>query len=159
MSCVKALLNLVSDEDLKKAYANRFRVPVGRTFNNSSQVADHLATYLNGRDRETFVVLFLNRRHALISTEVLFEGTLTQAVIHPREIVKYALLKNASAIICGHNHPSGNNQPSNDDRAITVKIKHACDLIEVALIDHIIIGDGEWFSFADKNLIPKGGAD
>ena len=119
MNCVKALLDRVSDEDLKDAYATRFRIPVGRNFNNSSQVAQHLATYLNGRDRESFVVLFLNRRHALISTEVLFEGTLTQAVVHPREIVRYALLKNAAAVICGHNHPSGEIKPSADDQAIT----------------------------------------
>ncbi len=153
MSDSKEILGKVSDEDLKAAYTNRFRVPLGRTFNSSKQVAEHLSTYLSGLDRETFVVLFLNRRHALISTEVLFQGTLTQAVIHPREIVKYALLKNASAIICGHNHPSGNNQPSNDDRAITVKIKQACKLIEVTLLDHIILAEGKWYSFADKGMI------
>ncbi len=153
MNCVKTLLDRVSDEDLKEAYATRFRVPVGRIFNNSSQVADHLATYLNGRDRETFAVIFLNRKHALISTEILFEGTLTQAVIHPREIVRYALLKNAAAVICGHNHPSGETKPSTDDQAITLKIKKACDLVEVQLLDHVIITNGDFYSFADHGLI------
>ena len=153
MSCVQTLLDRVSDKDLKDAYATRFRVPVGRTFNSSSQVAEHLATYLGGRDRETFVVLFLNRKHALISTEVLFEGTLTQATVHPREIVRYALLKNAAAVICGHNHPSGEIKPSTDDQAITKKIKKACELVEVQMLDHVIITNGDWYSFADNGLL------
>ena len=153
MSRRQALLDRVSDEDLKEAYAARFRIMVGATFNSSSQVADHLATYLNGRERETFVVLFLNRKHALISTEVLFEGTLTQAAVHPREIVRYALLKNAAAVICGHNHPSGEIKPSTDDQVITRKIKKACELVEVQLLDHVIITNGDWYSFADNGLL------
>jgi len=147
------LLSRISDEDLRAAYADRFAVRVGEVFSGSAQVADHLATYLNGRDRETFVVCFLNRRNALLSTEVLFEGTLTQAVIFPREIVKYALLKNAAAIICGHNHPSGEVKPSGDDQTITSKIKKACELVDVQLLDHLIIANGEFFSFADSGLL------
>ena len=153
MSSRQALLDRVSDEDLKEAYAARFRIQVGKAFHSSSQVADHLATYLNGRERETFVVLFLNRKHALISTEVLFEGTLTQAAVHPREIVRYALLKNAAAVICGHNHPSGEIKPSTDDQVITSKIKRACELVEVQLLDHLIITNGDWYSFADNGLL------
>ncbi len=153
MSCLQTLLDRVSDEDLKEAYSARFRVQVGETFNTSSQVADHLATYLNGRERETCVVLFLNRKPALISTEVLFEGTLTQATVHPREIVRYALLKNAAAVICGHNHPSGEIKPSTDDQVITSKIKRACALVEIQLLDHLIIAGGEFFSFADKGIL------
>ena len=153
MSSLQALLDRVSDEDLKEAYVARFRIQVGEAFHSSSQVADHLATYLNGRERETFVVLFLNRKHALISTEVLFEGTLTQAVVHPREIVRYALLKNAAAVICGHNHPSGEIKPSTDDQAITRKIKKACELVEIQLLDHVITTNGDWYSFADNGLL------
>ena len=153
MSSLQTLLDRVSDEDLKEAYTARFRIRVGEAFHSSSQVADHLATYLNGRERETFVVLFLNRKHALISTEVLFEGTLTQAAVHPREIVRYALLKNAAAVICGHNHPSGEIKPSTDDQVITRKIKKACELVEVQLLDHLIITNGDWYSFADNGLL------
>lgn len=153
MSSLQTLLDRVSDEDLKEAYAARFRIQVGEAFHSSSQVADHLATYLNGRERETFVVLFLNRKHALISTEILFEGTLTQAAVHPREIVRYALLKNAAAVICGHNHPSGETRPSTDDQVITSKIKRACELVEVQLLDHVITTNGDWYSFADNGLL------
>ena len=147
------ILDRVSDQELRTAYNNRFRAQAGQTFSSSREVADHLASYLADRDRETFVVLFLNGRNALISTEIVFEGTLTQAVIFPREIVKYALLKNAAGLICGHNHPSGAVQPSGDDQRITRKIKGACEAVGVQLLDHLIIASGEYFSFADGGLL------
>ena len=147
------LLSRISDEDLRSAYADRFAMHVGEVFSGSAQVADHLKAVLDGRDRETFVVLFLNGRNALIATEIVFEGTLTQAVVFPREIIKYALLKNAAAIICGHNHPSGEIKPSGDDQAITRKIKQACQLVDIQLLDHLIIAAGEYYSFADSGLL------
>ncbi len=153
MNDTQLLLGRVSDQDLREAYQNRFTLKTGEVLDNSRKVADHLATLLAGRTRETFLVVFLNRRNALLSTEILFEGTLTQAVIFPREIVKYALLKNAAAIICGHNHPSGEVKPSGDDQAITRKIKLACQLVDIQLLDHLIIANGEFFSFADKGLL------
>jgi len=153
MSDNGTLLDQVSDEDLRQAYRARFGMNVGEVFSGSRQVADHLMTVLDGRDRETFVVLFLNGRNALISTETIFEGTLTQAVVFPREIIKYALLKNAAAIICGHNHPSGEVKPSGDDQRITEKIKGACETVGIQLLDHLIIADGEYFSFADSGLL------
>ncbi|MFC1583869.1 DNA repair protein RadC [Candidatus Neomarinimicrobiota bacterium] len=146
-------LDQVSDEDLRQAYRDRFKMNVGECFSDSSQVADHLMTVLDGRDRETFVVLFLNGRNALIATEVVFEGTLTQAIVFPREIVKYALLKNAASIIAAHNHPSGEIGPSGDDQQITRKIKQACEAVGVQLLDHLIIAAGEFFSFADSGLL------
>ena len=153
MNDTQLLLDRVSDQDLREAYQDRFTLKAGEVLNNSRKVADHLATLLAGRTRETFVVLFLNRRNALLATEILFEGTLTQAVIFPREIVKYALLKNAAAIICGHNHPSGEVKPSDDDQAITRKIKQACQLVDIQLLDHLIIAGTEFFSFADKGIL------
>ena len=153
MNDTQLLLDRVSDQDLRDAYQNRFTLKTGEVLDNSRKVADHLSTLLAGRTRETFVVLFLNRRNAMLATEILFEGTLTQAVIFPREIVKYALLKNAAAIICGHNHPSGEVKPSGDDQVITRKIKQACQLVDIQLLDHLIIAAGEFFSFADKGLL------
>ena len=153
MNDTQLLLDRVSDQDLREAYQNRFTLKPGEVLDNSRKVADHLATLLAGRTRETFVVCFLTRRNALLATEILFKGTLTQAVIFPREIVKYALLKNAAAIICGHNHPSGEINPSGDDQAITRKIKQACELVDIQLLDHLIIAGGEFFSFADKGLL------
>ena len=153
MNDTQLLLDRVSDQDLRVAYNDRFTLKAGEVLNNSQKVADHLATLLAGRTRETFIVCFLNRRNALLATEVLFEGTLTQAVVFPREIVKYALLKNAAAIICGHNHPSGEVKPSADDQAITRKIKAACQLVDIQLLDHLIIAGTEFFSFADKGIL------
>ena len=153
MSDNGTLLDHVSDEDLRQAYRARFGMNVGEVFLDSRQVADHLMAVLDGRDRETFVVLFFNGRNALIATEIVFEGTLTQAVVFPREIIKYALLKNAAAIICGHNHPSGEVRPSGDDQQITKKIKAACETVGIQLLDHLIIAAGEYYSFADSGLL------
>ena len=153
MNDAQLLLDRVSDQDLREAYQDRFTLKAGEVLNNSRKVADHMATLLAGRNRKTFLVCFLNNRNALLSTEILFEGTLTQAAVFPREIVKYALLKNAAAIICGHNHPSGEVKPSGDDQAITRKIKAACQLVDIQVLDHLIIAGGEFFSFADKGLL------
>lgn len=153
MNDYPTILDQVSDEDLREAYRTRFRMSVGEVFSSSNQVADHLMTILGGRDRETFVVVFLNGRNALIATEIIFEGTLTQATVFPREIVKYALLKNAAAIICAHNHPSGQLQPSGDDHQITRKIRQACETVGVQMLDHLIIAGGDYFSLADHGLL------
>lgn len=146
------LLSRVSDEDLREAYSARFSMKMGEVFTGSQQVADHLQAMLAGRTRETVVAIFLNARNAFIGSEICFEGTVSQALIFPREIVKVALLKNAAAIIVGHNHPSGQTRPSKDDQAITQKIKQACDLVDIPLLDHVIVGDG-FFSFADNGLL------
>ena len=146
-------LDQVSDEDLRQAYQSRFRVNTGDVLSNSGKVADHLSTYLNGRSKETFAVIFLNGRNAVIDTFVMFEGTVNQAVVYPREIIKCALLYNAVAVIIGHNHPSGQLKPSEDDQAITSKIKQACETVDIRLLDHVIIANGEFFSFADSGLL------
>ena len=146
------LLSRISDEDLREAYSARFSMRVGEIFTGSQQVADHLQALLAGRTRETFVALFLNGRNALISSDIIFEGTLTQASVFPREILKVALLKNAASLIVGHNHPSGQTRPSSDDQAITKSIKQAGKLMEIPLLDHVIVGES-YFSFADSGLL------
>ena len=146
------LMSRVSDEDLREAYSARFSMKMGEVFTGSAQVADHLQAMLAGRTRETVVVIFLNAKNAFIGSEICFEGTVTQAVIFPREIVKVALLKNAASVIIGHNHPSGQTRPSTDDQEITKKIKRACELVDIPLLDHVIVGDG-YFSFADQNIL------
>ena len=146
------LMNRVSDEGLRKAYSARFSMKMGEVLTGSQQVADHLQAMLAGRTRETVVVIFLDARNAFIGSEICFEGTVTQAVIFPREIVKVALLKNAASLILGNNHPSGQTRPSTDDQEITRKLKRACELVDIPLLDHVIVGDG-YFSFADQNIL------
>ncbi len=146
-------LDHVSDQDLREAYQTRFRVKTGDVLSDSQRVADHLSTYLNGRSKETFAVIFLNGRNAVIDTFVMFEGTVNQAVVYPREIIKCALQFNAVAVIIGHNHPSGQLRPSEDDQRITRRIKQACEAMDLSFLDHVIIADGEYFSFADGGLL------
>ena len=147
-----SLIGEVSDETLLKEYSRRFQMAQGDPFNSAQQVAHHLQSLLGGARRETFAVLYLTRKNVLIDTEVLFEGTVNQAAVFPREVVRSALLNDASCVICGHNHPSGNTKPSNDDLEITRKLKGALKLLDITLLDHVIVGDG-YFSFADSGLL------
>ncbi len=148
-------LDKVSDEELESAFQKRFRINVGEAIKGSENVAKNLMTYLGGRlTRECFVVVFLNNRNQVLSTEILFEGTLTSSAVYPREIIKRIVELNAAAIIISHNHPSGNLTPSVDDIKITKKIKEACQTIDVNLHDHVIITPGGGYtSMADQGLM------
>lgn len=105
---------------------------------------------LEHQEREVFMVLFMDNQYRLITTEKLFFGTINQAEVHPREIMKSALKHNAAAIIIAHNHPSGDCKPSEADRALTKKIGRACDLLHIRFLDHIIVGKGDYFSFEEE---------
>ena len=107
-------------------------------------------TAIGYSEREEFLVLFLDSQHRLISADVMFQGTLNSASIHPREVAKAALLKNAAAVIVSHNHPSGIVEPSQADRTITDRIQAALQLIEVRLLDHVIVSPCAAMSFAEK---------
>ena len=98
-------------------------------------------------------MLFLDTQHRLIKQENLFLGTINQAMVYPREIIKEALACNAAALILAHNHPSGVAEPSFSDRSITQKIKQAAELMEIRVLDHFVIGRGCYFSFAEQNLL------
>ena len=88
-----------------------------------------------------------------MTQETLFEGTVDEAAIHPREVVKSALDRHATALILVHNHPSGRIAPSLEDKEITHKLKAACAAVSVKILDHIIIGDNQYFSFSENSLI------
>ena len=143
----------VSDQALLEEYSRRFRIAKGDPFNNARQVARHLRGLLGGSRRETFVALYLSRKNVLIDSEILFEGTVNQSAVFPREVARSALRKDASSVICGHNHPSGNVSPSNDDINITKKLKKGLALLDITLLDHVIIGGDQWYSFADQNIL------
>jgi DNA repair protein RadC len=93
-------------------------------------------------------VLFLDTRHRAIAFEEMFRGTVDGAEVHPREVVRRALAHNAAALIVGHNHPSGNGEPSAADRAITARLKQSLGLVDILLLDHFVIGDGSPVSLA-----------
>lgn len=96
-------------------------------------------TDLATSDREMFICLHLNVRHHVISWEVVSMGTLTAAIVHPREVFKAAILSNAAAVIVAHNHPSGDTSPSNEDFAISDRLRRAGEILGIELIDHLVI--------------------
>lgn len=113
--------------------------------------------YLNQRmvwqEREVFAVLFLNNQNQLIRYEELFSGTVNCVEVHPREILRLALKVNAVSVILAHNHPSGNENPSRADRLLTKKIVQACELVGINVLDHLIVGKFNMFSFAEHEMI------
>jgi DNA repair protein RadC len=114
---------------------------------------DYLSARLRDLEHEVFCCIYLDKRHRLIQFEELFRGTIDGASVHPREIVKLALQRNAAAVIVAHNHPSGVAEPSQADELITQRVKEALALVDIRLLDHIIIGDGASVSLAERGLI------
>jgi DNA repair protein RadC len=112
-----------------------------------------LAARLRGYGHEVFAALFLDNRHRVIAFEELFSGTIDGASVHPREVVKRALAHNAAALILAHNHPSGVAEPSRADESITQRLREALGLVEIRVLDHLIVGDGEIVSLAERGLI------
>ncbi|MBI3312641.1 MAG: DNA repair protein RadC [Candidatus Omnitrophica bacterium] len=116
-------------------------------------VLNYLTFSLRDHKREIFKVLFLDKGNRMICEKDLFEGTIDEAAVHPREVVKAALENHATAIILVHNHPSGRAEPSPEDREITRRLQAACATISVRILDHIIIGDNQHFSFNEHQML------
>ena len=114
---------------------------------------DYLKLRLYGSPHEIFACLFLDNRHRVIVYEELFRGTIDGASVHPREVVRRVIQTNAAAVIFAHNHPSGVAEPSQADLRITQRLKEALALIDVRVLDHIIVGDGDGISFAERGLL------
>ena len=114
-----------------------------------------LHTYLADVDREHFVVLMLDQKNKVIGINTVSIGSLTASIVHPREVYKPLILSNAASVILGHNHPSGQPQPSQEDRVLTVRLAAVGKLLGISVLDHVIIGDGTsaYFSFADEGLL------
>ena len=113
----------------------------------------YFAQRLRGQQREVFAALFLDARHRALGFEELFQGSIDGAEVHPRVLVERALARGASAVIVGHNHPSGNPEPSAADRAVTARLRQALALVDVRLLDHFVIGDGAPVSMAARGLV------
>jgi DNA repair protein RadC len=121
--------------------------------NSSTDVAKYLQTLLRDYKREVFAVLFLNRSNKINHFQIISEGGITGTVADPRIILKKALEEDAVNIILCHNHPSGNLKPSRADEDLTYKIKEAAKYFDIKVLDHIIVSDDGYFSFADQGLI------
>lgn len=112
-------------------------------------VRDYLKSLLRHQLHEVFGCLFMDSKHRMLSFEVLFRGSIDSASVYPRQVVKRALAHNAAAVIFCHNHPSGVTEPSQADRTLTKRLSDALDLIEVRVLDHFIVGDGEPLSMVE----------
>lgn len=119
----------------------------------SADAYQHIATRLSDLPHEEFWILLLNRAHKVTKTELVSRGGVTGTVADVRMMLKMAVESLASAVILAHNHPSGNTKPSDADIQLTRKVKEAAALFDVQLLDHVIIGEGSYFSFTDEGLL------
>ena len=116
-------------------------------------VKAYLQLRLGGRSQEVFAVLFLDAQHRLIAMEEMFQGSLAQATVYPREVLKRVLHLHAAAVILAHNHPSGQSQPSQADQSLTQALRSALAMIDVRVVDHLVVGDGQVSSFVEMGLL------
>lgn len=121
--------------------------------NSATATSDYFRARYRDCSREVFCCLYLNNQHHVVKLEELFEGTIDSAAVYPREVVKRALFHDAAAVILAHNHPSGIAEPSSADIMITQRIKEALATIDVRVLDHLVIGDTQVVSLAERGAI------
>lgn len=125
----------------------------GTALQDPRHTADYLEARLRDYPYEVFAVLFLDNRHRVLAFEEMFRGTIDGASVYPRQVVQRALQLNAAAVILSHNHPSGVAEPSQSDAQITRRLRDALALIETRVLDHIIVGDADYCSLAERGLL------
>ena len=156
----QGVLNSIRQSKPRHEYAvPRFRVtlvrdnravPTSSPLNTSVIAATVLRPLFAGLDREQFLVCGLDAKHCVIGVNIVSIGSLTLAIVHPREVFKPLILMNACAWICAHNHPSGDVAPSQEDRVLTSRLRQGADLLGISLLDHLILTDEHSYSFADQ---------
>lgn len=125
----------------------------GHRYTNSREIFEHFHSRFCDYRREVFVTLMLDAKNRIIREEQVSEGSLTSSIVHPREVFSPILRESAAAVIFVHNHPSGDPNPSQEDLEITRRLKEAGDLMGVRVLDHVIIGAGDYVSLADRGLL------
>jgi DNA repair protein RadC len=129
------------------------RVRRGTAMDSPRAVREFLTVKLGHLEHELFAVLLLDTRHRLIEYVELFRGTIDGASVHPREVVKLALARNAAALVLAHPHPSGAAEPSQADELVTRRLREALALVDIRVLDHIVVAGGEAISFAERGLL------
>lgn len=125
-----------------------------RTVSNPNDAYKLFESFLLDIDREKFLVACFNTKNEPVNISVVSVGTLNSSLVHPREVMKTAILSNSNSIMIAHNHPSGSLNPSLEDKNITDRLKKACEILGIKLLDHIIIGSNDnYFSFKENLLI------
>jgi DNA repair protein RadC len=130
------------------------KLKVGHALGRSQAVKDYISTQLRGEQREVFAVLCLDNALNLLNFEILFTGGLSSCSVCIKHVLRHALSHAASQLIVAHNHPHTDAQPSTADNLLTYELKKACNLIDLALIDHIIVGRNDTLSYAENSLSP-----
>ncbi|MCU0602300.1 MAG: DNA repair protein RadC [Desulfobacterales bacterium] len=143
---------------LAKAVAERYlaKKVIGKNaIRNSRELSDYLKSAIRDKTRECFLAIFLDTKNRVLAMETLFEGTLNQSSVYPREVIRAALQHRAAALIFAHNHPSGDPTPSAEDAAITQQLVLAGRVMGITVHEHLIMGDNRYFSFADSGRIAR----
>ena len=143
------LVQAVAREFLKEKIIDK---PI---YKSSQEIFDYLYHSMRDLRKEVFKVIYLNSQNQIIETEDLFEGTLDKSFISPREVMERAIKHNAVSLIFVHNHPAGNPQPSLSDRELTKDLLYAASIMQIKVLDHIIIGNNTYFSFAGEGLLEE----
>ena len=143
------LVRLMMIREGQKQYKKR------KIFASSKDAYNFFTPLLKRADREEFWTAALDARNRPTSVNKTSMGSLSQSLIHPREVFKFAFLANAAGIILCHNHPSGNSDPSPEDDDVTKRLAACGDILHVHVVDHIILGHGNYYSYADQGRIPR----
>ena len=125
------------------------------SYSSSKEVYDYLYHSLRDRKKELFKVLYLNSQNQIIAAADLFEGTVNSSAVSPREVIESGIKNKAVSLIFVHNHPSGNPDPSQSDKEVTRDLVYAARIVHLKVLDHIIIGNDRYFSFAGEGLIEQ----
>jgi len=129
------------------------RLERGASFTCPRQIFEHYHAGLRDLKREVFCVVLLDARHRIMADEVVSEGSLTQSIVHPREVFLPAVRESAGAVVLVHNHPSGDPSPSDEDVAVTRRLVHASEVLGIRILDHVVVGDGCYASFREAGLL------
>ena len=124
---------------------------------SSRDLFDHYHPTLRDLRHEVFKVVLLDAKHAIVRDTTVSEGSLTLSIVHPREVFTMAVRESAAAVIFLHNHPSGDPTPSQEDRVLTARLVTAGEVLGIRVLDHIVVGDGRYVSFADQGWLSDGG--
>ena len=131
----------------------------GTKITSSNDLFTHYHPTLRDLRREIFKVILLDAKHAIMRDATVSEGSLTLSIVHPREVFTLAVKESAAAVIFLHNHPSGDPTPSQEDRVLTARLVSAGEVLGIRVLDHLVIGDGRYVSFADQGWLTNHGAD
>ncbi|MDM8534840.1 DNA repair protein RadC [Clostridiaceae bacterium HSG29] len=144
--------NILAALELNKR-VSAFSIKKKMKITSPNDVCNIFMDELRYEKKEQFIIVLLNTKSEMISTEVISMGNLNSSIVHPREVYKFAIKKSAASVLFIHNHPSGDPRPSKNDKEITKRLTEVGNIIGINVLDHIIIGNNQHFSFKENNLI------